>query len=106
MTKQSNAHIGQNKDEADDETKAAVVATVGTTARVDLIFTDRNDTSGATIAPDVLPSHLIWLGLFGPMLPLLESPAGHPKSHHRMAHKLARILWHLGKHRQAYDPTI
>lgn len=31
---------------------------------------------------------------------------GTPKAITAMAHKLARILWHLIKHRQPYDPTI
>lgn len=31
---------------------------------------------------------------------------GTPKAITAMAHKLARILWHLFKHREAYDPTV
>ncbi|HEU5070505.1 MAG TPA: IS110 family transposase, partial [Verrucomicrobiae bacterium] len=31
---------------------------------------------------------------------------GTPKAITAMAHKLARILWHLIKHRTPYDPTV
>ena len=31
---------------------------------------------------------------------------GTPKAITAMAHKLARIIWHLFKHREAYDPTV
>jgi transposase len=31
---------------------------------------------------------------------------GTPKAITAMAHKLARILWHLLKHREAYDPKV
>ena len=31
---------------------------------------------------------------------------GTPKAITAMAHKLARILWHLLKYREAYDPTV
>jgi hypothetical protein len=31
---------------------------------------------------------------------------GTPKAITAMAHKLARILWHLLKYREAYDPKV
>ena len=31
---------------------------------------------------------------------------GTPKAITAMAHKLARILWHLIKYKQAYDPAV
>ncbi len=31
---------------------------------------------------------------------------GTPKAITAMAHKLARILWHLFQHHEAYDPTV
>ena len=31
---------------------------------------------------------------------------GTPKAITAMAHKLARILWHLFRHHEAYDPTV
>jgi hypothetical protein len=31
---------------------------------------------------------------------------GTPKAITAMAHKLARILWHLLKYREAYDPQV
>ncbi len=73
--------------------------------------------------PAALPSHLSWLGRPWPCVwppkasgaPKIiwanASAAGKhvwepPKAITAMAHNLARILWHLVRHRQAYDPKI
>ena len=35
-----------------------------------------------------------------------QSPAGHLKAITAMAHKLARVLWHLLKFKEAFNPEV
>ena len=39
-------------------------------------------------------------------IPPPASTLGNPQGHHRHGHKLARIVWHLLKHRQAFNPEV
>jgi hypothetical protein len=61
-------------------TTVAGVEVVETTEGVGFVFIGRYDTPGAVIAPDVLPSHLIWLGIvvlradFIIIVPVLNDP--------------------------------
>jgi hypothetical protein len=40
------------------------------------------------------------------LLPPRKARLGTPKAITAMAHKLARILWHLLKYREAHDPKV
>ena len=40
------------------------------------------------------------------LLPPRKARLGTPKAITAMAHKLARILWHLLKYREAYNPKV
>ena len=43
---------------------------------------------------------------FGDLYRRWKARLGTPKAITAMAHKLARILWHLCKYRQAFDPEV
>ena len=43
---------------------------------------------------------------FGDLYRRWKARLGTPKAITAMAHKLARILWHLFKYRQAFDPEV
>jgi len=43
---------------------------------------------------------------FGDLYRRWKARLGTPKAITPMAHKLARILWHLFKHRQAFNPEV
>lgn len=43
---------------------------------------------------------------FGDLYRRWKARLGTPKAITAMAHKLARILWHLFKHREAFNPEV